>query len=72
MTAERPPRLTVTVKTRPGQVLNLELGPDDAAEVNEALILMVTALFGLERPELVRTVTFDIERATGEAGRLGG
>jgi hypothetical protein len=60
MTAERPPRLIVTVKTRLGQVLDIELGPEETTEVQEALLQMVTALFSLERPELVRTVTFDI------------
>lgn len=62
MTAERPPRLTVTVKTRLGQVLDVELGPEEAIEIHEALLQMVTVLFSLERPELVRTVTFDISR----------
>jgi hypothetical protein len=61
MTAEQP-RLTVTVRTRLGQVLDMELEPDEAAEVHEALIQMVTALFSLDRPEQVRTVTFDIDR----------
>ena len=36
MTAERPPRLTVTIRTRLGQVLDMELEPDEAGEVHEA------------------------------------
>ena len=63
MTAERPPRLTVTIRTRHGQVLDMDLEPDEASEVHEALIQMVTALFSLERPEQVRTVTFEIDRS---------
>ena len=63
MVLERPRSLTVTVRTRIGQVLEMELEPDQAIEVDEALIQMVTALFDLDRPELVRSVTFDIDRA---------
>ena len=62
MALEPPRRLTVTVRTRPGQVLDVVLDPEQAAEVDVALIQMVTALFDLERPELVRSVTFDIDR----------
>jgi hypothetical protein len=56
------PILTVTVRTRLGQVLDLELGLDESAEVHEALMQMVAALFTLDRPENVRSVTFEIDR----------
>jgi hypothetical protein len=62
MALERPRRLTVTVRTRPGQVLDTDLDQEQAIEVDEALMQMVVALFDLDRPELVRSVTFDIER----------
>jgi hypothetical protein len=62
MALEQPRRLTVTVRTRQGQVLDVELDPEQAAEVDTALIQMVTALFDLVRPDLVRSVTFDIDR----------
>lgn len=62
MALERPRRLTVTVRTRQGQVLDVELDLEQADEVDAALIQMVTALFDLARPDLVRSVTFDIDR----------
>jgi hypothetical protein len=56
------PRLTVTVRTRLGQVLDLPLGAEESAEVHAALLQMLEALFGLDRPENVRSVTFEVER----------
>lgn len=54
--------LTVTVRTRLGQVLDRELEPDEAAEVQEALAQMIAVLFDLEHPEQVRSVTFELGR----------
>jgi hypothetical protein len=62
MSAAETPRLTVTIRTRLGQVLDLELGPDESAEIHEALLQMIAVLFNLESPENVRSVTFDIVR----------
>jgi hypothetical protein len=56
------PHLTVTVRTRLGQVLDRELEPDEAAEVHEALSQMVAVLFELQQPEQIRSVTFEIGR----------
>ena len=53
-------RLTVAVRTRLGQVLDRELAPEEAAEVHAALIQMIAALFEMEHPEQVRSVTFEI------------
>jgi hypothetical protein len=62
MSAADTPRLTVTVRTRLGQVLDRELEPEEAAEIHEALLQMITVLFQVETPEQVRSVTFDIVR----------
>jgi hypothetical protein len=60
MAAADATRLTVTVRTRLGQVLDLELGAEESAEVREALLQMIAVLFQVENPENVRSVTFDI------------
>lgn len=62
MSTPASPRLTVTVRTRPGQVIDRELSSDESVEVYEALLQMVAALFSLSTPEHVRSVTFDIVR----------
>lgn len=55
-------RLTVMVRTQLGQVLDRELEPGEAAEVQEALAQMIAVLFDLEHPEQVRSVTFELGR----------
>ena len=60
MSASAGPQLTVTVRTRLGQVLDLDLGEQESAEVHEALMQMLLALFEIGNPGNVRSVTFEI------------
>jgi hypothetical protein len=60
--ADGAPGLTVTVRTRLGQVIDQELEPEAATEVREALLQMIAALFALDHPENVRSITFDLHQ----------
>lgn len=56
------PRLTVTVRTRLGQVIDRPMEADESVEVKAALMQMIAVLFDLNDPDQVRSVTFDIDR----------